>query len=169
MGRSYLVKNIFQTLSRMYGQIDNADVARDYLPLRDSNSEIITSYAIFWLIATTLTTLILVNLLIGLAIGDIRAIDETADCLIVQIELKSLYRRIMWKNFRSCLCKCFGKSCRAKCGNSDILTLYPNKSSSIYLASGKKRRQRWSLTVFATEFILGWHRVKERIVRNYRN
>ena len=88
---NYFLKSILQVLSIMYGYIDTAHLTVGYNRLREPNSEIVLSYTVHWLLSTTLATLVLMNLLVALTIGDVRAIDQNADCLILQLDLKKLY------------------------------------------------------------------------------
>ena len=165
----YFVKSTLQILSVMYGQIDNSVVSRFYTQLRDPESEVVVSYAIHWWLVTTLTTIILMNLLVGLTIGDVREIDNHADCYVIQIELKRMYRKIVWRNIHSCFCKCFWRSCRTKLLNlQNIVTMYPNENESICMLSGKRRLCGRFFVQKSRHFILGCRTVKKIILQHYK-
>ena len=163
----HFFKSILRVLSVMYGYIDTSHLTQNYANLRDPNSEIVASYAIHWLLTTTLATLVLMNLLIGLTIGDVRTIDENADCIIVQIELKNLYRRIMRRNLRCCFCKCFGIVCRKKKQSNKCGTFYPNKSKKSCAIPGRRNACGLISPMLSKQFILGCRRIRTTLLHNY--
>ena len=161
----FFVKCVINVLTMMYGEMDTSILTKNHTPLNEQNSEIVISYIFNWLLTTTLATLVIMNLLIGLAIGDIRAIDENADCMIVQIELKKLFRRIMRRNLRRCICKCFGITCRkGKTVANSSKTIYPNQSKSTLVIENKTKDGLLS----SESFILGGLPVKKAILDNYK-
>ena len=153
-------------VSVMYGQIDNSDVSRSYLSLRDPDSEVVASHAIHWFLAITFTTLILMNLLVGLTIRDVRENDDKVDCLIVQMELKRMYREIVWKNM--CFYRCIARVWMIKEEDgSKVMTMYPNLMGEICGYSSKIVHHRF-FSKYSSQFILGCRRVKKSVLEHYK-
>ena len=157
--------SVFYVLSAMYGYIDTSRLTADGKPLTE-DSEVLFGYVFQWFITSTLTTLILMNLLVGLAIGDVRSIEENADCMIIQIELKRMFRRKMKQNFCCCFCKCFGTTCRAKKPVEDVQVFFPNKSKKKCSMNGEKKS--CSHFLGPKQYTLGCHQVRKSILGRYK-
>ena len=104
-GSSFYIKNVFYTLSVLYGEVDTSYLTKDYVKLRLPSSSISLSYAVQWLVNTVLTTVVVMNLLVALTIGDVTEISKTADCHIVQIKLKKMFVMLAQRNFVHCFFK----------------------------------------------------------------
>ena len=164
---SMYFKSVFQVLSFMYGQIDTSDLTVGRESLRSETSEIDPAYAIHWLICTLLTCIILMNLLIGLTIGDVGEIEKKADCQVVQIKLRKMYfNQVFWTNVLS-PCSKIG-ICGKIRGPKTTLIVFPNK-----FVDGCAFEDRtgclagWMLT-WTANHILGCSQVRKKVLEKFK-
>ena len=151
----------------MYGYIDTSHLTQNYTALRQADAELEPSHTVHWLLTTMLTTLILMNLLIGLTIGDLGSIERNADCLMVQIELKKLYRRLLRRDLCCCFCKCFGVVCRKKRMKKRTLIFYPNRPKGRCVMEKRKTSRRLHAFFVPDDFILGARKIRRALLDHY--
>ena len=151
----------------MYGQIDTSDLTTGHQKLQSVESKINPEYAIHWLICTLLTCIILMNLLIGLTLGDVGEIEKQADCQVVQIKLRKLYfRQVIWTVLLSPLYKLWKQEKNFK--TNSVISVHPNKYREGCVVTKKVKLWARLVALWTATYIIGCSHVRKKILENFR-
>ena len=159
----FYIKSFFHVLNYMHGQTDTSDLTKNYEDLRDQSSKLDSSYAVYWFVSTSFTTIILMNLLVGLTIGDVDEIEENADCQIVQIKLRKLYLQRVWKSLIKCMLCNF---CQSRKPERFYMVLYPNKYKGGCTVRSERDPMTRIFSRLSTTYILGCSKVRKSILQH---
>ena len=89
--RDFFWKNFFIVFNYMFGNSNLNEVILDRKDFYDLQNDVNGGLGIEFIVYSVLTGIVLMNLMIGLTIGDVNAWIVNADCKIIQLRLKEEY------------------------------------------------------------------------------
>ena len=150
----------------MYGQVDSSELTVGHESLWSEMSVINPAYAFHWLICTLITSIILMNLLIGLTIGDVGEIRKKADCQVVQIKLRKMYfNQVFWTKVIS-PCSKIG-ICGKIRGPKNTLIVFPNKFYHGCAFENRKGCLAGWIITWTANHILGCSQVRKKVLEKF--
>ena len=172
-------KAFLAIVNGMYGQTDTKYMTDRYVYMDDFDVRLDPTSVILWLIVTLLTTVLFMNILLGLTIGDIKRCATMAHCCMVQKSIHELQIQAILDDTFFCIVSIF-KKCSTCCRDKtegvtgdetkyDIIypiIIYPNKwRKGCPVEEVTGFWVRFSKNIQAS-YILGCKKVRKRVRAN---
>ena len=155
----------------MYGQTDTKYMTDYYQYMDDYDVMLEATSVLLWAITTMLTTVLFMNILLGLTIGDVRRIVTCSNCYMVQINIHEMRNQAIWDDIFWAFCRC---CMRPKKGQSaptedtlESMSIFPNKfweGCALKKDNGCCARFKNRATA---SYILGCKKARDKIVEAY--